>query len=67
MSQSEEYITNTEASPNANSEPFEQVKGREDEKTTIPKSTYEATICNDPNNQEQKADIEDSTIEQVAS
>ena len=65
MSQSEEYITNTETSPNANCEPSEQVKAREDEKTT--KSTYETTICNVPNNQEQKTGVEDSTMAQGAS
>ena len=59
VSQSDKNMTNTETSPNPNCEPSEQVKVREDDPTTISKSTYEATICNDPNNQEEKADIED--------
>lgn len=67
VSQSDKNMTNTETSPNPNCEPSEQVKVREDDPTTISKSTYEATICNDPNNQEQKADIEDLTKDQVAS
>ena len=67
VSQSDKNMTNTETSPNANCEPSEQVKVREDEQSTILKSTYEATICNDPNNQEQKADIEDLTNSIVVS